>query len=203
MVGTFNRTTVARSLAVAVIVVVIGGLFLQREVLSDDEPVAGAGSAGPQAVGLLDDRTLAVGEAAPDFLLETLSGETVRLSDLRGKTVVVNFWASWCPPCRQEMPEFQALFEERADDDDLTIIAIDFTPEDTRAAAQQFVTEQSLTFPIALDTESGAVAQRYGVRGLPATFFIDRDGVVRDQNLGPVFGDLLPEKVAAADAAGG
>ena len=156
-------------------------------------------------IGLLDELPLEVDQPAPDFFLRTLNGRSVRLSDYRGKTVVLNFWASWCPPCRREMPDFQTLWEERGPSgpDDLVILAVNLLPEDTIAAAEGFVDEFGLTFPILLDTSRGEVAQRYGVQALPATFFIDRDGIVRTTALGSVFGHLLEVGVADADTAGG
>ena len=196
-----RRRTLLRYGLAAAIVAVIAAVFVQREILSDDGEAVATGDGGTVALGLLDDGSADVGKQAPDFVLNVLDGEPVRLSDFRGKTVVLNFWASWCPPCRAEMPEFQALWEQRGPDgpDDLVILAVDFLPEDTVGAAGGFVEDFELTFPILFDTGDGDVAQRYGVRGLPATFFIDRDGVMRSQNLGPVFGDLLPQGVAAAD----
>ena len=156
-------------------------------------------------IGLLDDLPLEVDHPAPDFFLRTLNGRSVRLSDYRGKTVVLNFWASWCPPCRREMPDFQTLWEERGPSgpDDLVILAVNLLPEDTIAAAEGFVDEFGLTFPILLDTSRGEVSRRYGVQALPATFFIDRDGIVRTTALGSVFGHLLEVGVADADTAGG
>ncbi len=158
-----DRTTLLRYLTVAAIFVALGGIFIQREL---------AGAGGAATIGLLDGADTAVGEPAPDFLLETEDG-TIRLSDYRGQTVIVNFWASWCAPCRLEMPEFQALYDERLPDGDLTIIAVDFTASDTREAALAFVREIGITFPVAFDTPNSDVAARYGVRGLPATFFVD------------------------------
>ena len=156
-------------------------------------------------IGLLDDASVDVDQPAPDFLLNVLGGGAVRLSDYRGKTVVLNFWASWCAPCRFEMPDFQELWEERGPDgpDDLVILAVNLTPTDTIAAATAFVEEFALTFPILFDTTRGEVARHYGVQALPATFFIDRDGIVRTTALGTVFGHLLEVGVADADTAGG
>ena len=199
----------------AAIVIVIAGIFVQRELLSDDgETVVVTATDGGDAdaaaggteieIGLLDGRSADEGDEAPDFLLTMLNGEPVKLSDFRGKTVVLNFWASWCPPCRAEMPEFQELWEQRGPDgrDDLVILAVDFLKDDTVGAAADFVEDFELTFPVLFDTTDSDVAARYGVRGLPATYFIDREGVIRARNLGPVFGDLLPDGVAAADASG-
>ena len=178
---------------VAAIVIVIGGVFVQREFLSDDAETV---------YGLLDDRSAGEGDEAPDFLLTRLDGEPVRLSDFRGKTIVLNFWASWCPPCRAEMPEFQALWEQRGPSgpDDLVILAVDRIREDTVGDVADFVEDFAVTFPILFDTSNRDVEARYGVRGLPATYFVDAGGVIRARNLGPVFGNLLTEGVAAADA---
>ncbi len=175
------------------------------EPAATETATATATPARAATIGLLDDLPLEVDQPAPDFFLRTLNGRSVRLSDYRGKTVVLNFWASWCPPCRREMPDFQTLWEERGPSgpDDLVILAVNLLPEDTIAAAEGFVDEFGLTFPILLDTSRGEVAQRYGVQALPATFFIDRDGIVRTTALGSVFGHLLEVGVADADTAGG
>ena len=175
------------------------------EPAATDTATATATPARAATIGLLDDQPLEVDQPAPDFFLRTLNGRSVRLSDYRGKTVVLNFWASWCPPCRREMPDFQTLWEERGPSgpDDLVILAVNLLPEDTIAAAEGFVEEFGLTFPVLLDTSRGEVARRYGVRALPATFFIDREGIVRTTALGSVFGHLLEVGVADADTGGG
>ena len=206
--GEAPQRRLIRYAVVAAIVIVIAGIFVQRELLSDDGetvvlPAATTGGTEVE-IGLLDDRSADEGDAAPDFLLTVLDGEPVRLSDFRGKTVVLNFWASWCPPCRAEMPEFQALWEQRGPDgsDDLVILAVDRIREDTVGDVADFVEDFAVTFPILFDTSNRDVEARYGVRGLPSTYFIDAGGVIRARNLGPVFGDLLPNGVAAADAGG-
>lgn len=192
MVESFDRRTLIRRTAAASLVLAIGGLFAVREFGGDDDT--------PTAFGLTDDRRPEIGQPAPAFVLPSLSGKTISSDDFRGQTLVLNFWASWCPPCRAEMPDFQALWEERQPDNDLVVLAVDLLAEDTFEAASGFVDEFGLTFPVVTDTATSEVADRYGVRGLPATFFIDRDGILRRISLGPVFGNLLPEGVAAADA---
>lgn len=122
------------------------------------------------------------GFAAPDFTLETLEGVPITLSDLRGKAVVVNLWASWCPPCRAEMPALQAAYEadrERG----LEIVAIDMTYQDSEEDAQRFAKDFGLTFTIALDRD-GTVARQYLLRALPSTFFVGPDGVIRKVVIG-------------------
>lgn len=196
----------------AAILLVIAGLFMQREVLGNDDPATG----GVDNFGLLDEAPATVGEPAPDFVLRGVDGGEVRLSDFRGKTVVLNFWASWCTPCRREMAEFEAMYRERLEADDFVVLAVDYRPLDSESEVQRFLNSfadgngEAIGFPIAYDTTDGAVAERYGVAPrnarqatLPVSFFIDRDGVLREKVFGPVFGDLLPEKVAATEAAAG
>jgi peroxiredoxin len=185
-----------RPLVAAAIFAAIGGLFVYQEFIA-----SGAGSGPGQPIGVIDeDLRPATGEPAPDFALRLVdSDEVVRLSDFRGQTVLLNFWATWCPPCRAEMPEFQAVYEGRLPDGDFVVLAVDL--EETDAQVQRFLDELGLTFPVAMD-HAGEVARHYGVRGLPATFFIDRDGIVRERVLGPVFGNLLHDGIAAADRGG-
>jgi peroxiredoxin len=190
-----RRHRLTRYSIVAAIVLVVGGLFVQREFLGDEASAA---------LGPLDDRTVARDQPAPDFAVEALDGgDVLRLSDYRGKVVVLNFWASWCEPCRREMPEFEAAYQERLDSDDFVVLAVDALALDSRQDAAAFIDAMGATFPTAYDTPDGAVTARYNVRGLPATFFIDREGVVRAMTLGPVFGDLLTNGIAAAEAGGG
>ena len=123
-----------------------------------------------------------IGFAAPDFTLDTLDGGTVTLSELRGRAVLLNFWASWCLPCRTEMPAIERV-HQRLNDQGLAVIGLNVTSQDTEAAARAFAQEYGLTFPIALDREGRASAQ-YDLMGLPSTYFIDRDGVVREVIVG-------------------
>ncbi len=117
---------------------------------------------------------------APEFSLPALDGRQVSLNDLRGQIVLINFWATWCPPCRAEMPEIQALYESHRGQN-FTVLAIN-QAEDDRSASQ-FAQQLRLTFPILLDRD-GAIARQYQLQALPTSFFIDRDGVIRAASLG-------------------
>ena len=119
---------------------------------------------------------------APDFELVALDGETLRLSHLRGKAVLVNFWASWCPPCRSEMPAMERIHTQYGPDD-FVILAVNNLRQDELTDAERFVAEQGLTFPIMLDT-NGQVSAQYQVHSLPTSFFIDQDGIIRDIVIG-------------------
>lgn len=114
-------------------------------------------------------------EAAPDFALQTLDGRTVRLSDYRGQVVLLNTWATWCPPCRDEMPDLEAYYRQHQADDFVVLAVNSQESADTVAA---FLEDHDFTFPVLLDP-GGMVMRDYEVLGLPTSFFIDREGVVR------------------------
>lgn len=121
------------------------------------------------------------GFLAPDFTLETTTGETLTLSELRGKPVILNFWASWCPPCRAEMPALQTLYEQAHPD--FILLGVNASTQDRLPNAYQLIAEMKLTFPILLDTRGTAIAA-YRVISLPTTFFIDGQGVIREVVIG-------------------
>jgi peroxiredoxin len=124
-----------------------------------------------------------VGAPAPDFTLETVEGETIHLADLRGNVVILNFWATWCAPCRLEMPDLQ----ERADrfPDGLSVLGIDFAETAEEVAA--FRDEVGIDFPLLLDPQAD-VQRLYRVLGYPTTFFVDEQGTIRFQHVGLMSG---------------
>jgi peroxiredoxin len=135
------------------------------------------------------------GFLAPDFTLATTTGEQITLSDLRGQVVVVNLWASWCPPCRAEMPAIEQIYQANKEQG-LEVLAVNTTYQDDAAAAAQFAREFGLTFPILLDRD-GAVSNRYQLQALPTTFFIDRKGVIQAVVPGgPMKESLIQSKIA-------
>lgn len=122
-----------------------------------------------------------VGNVAPDFELQTLEGETVKLSDFRGEKVFLNFWASWCGPCRSEMPDMQKFHEEH---DDVTILAVNLTQTETKPEnVDEFLEEFDITFPILKD-ENSDVATMYNVQALPTSYLIDSEGKIEHVAVG-------------------
>jgi thiol-disulfide isomerase/thioredoxin len=120
---------------------------------------------------------------APPLALPTLDGtQTVDLEDLRGNVVLVNFWASWCEPCKREMPLLQQWHQQYSDAG-LVVLGVDTLYQDERAAAEAFVQTNNITYPILAD-EAGDTQQPWLIQGLPRTYVIDRDGVVRALKLG-------------------
>ena len=114
-----------------------------------------------------------VGDRAPDFTLRTLDGKTVRLSDYRGTPVVLNFWASYCHPCRQEFPLFRGQLAEHRGE--FVVLGVD--TKDITSDARAFAKDQHATWPI-LEDSSNAVGQAYGIAAVPQTFFIRRNGTI-------------------------
>jgi thiol-disulfide isomerase/thioredoxin len=133
------------------------------------------------------------GHPAPDFEFKTLAGETIRLSDFKGRPVILNFWATWCGPCRAEFPELQQVAVENSDN--LVIIGVNHTSADSPALVPDFVEEFGITFPIVLD-ETGDVVKTYQVLGLPTSVFIDRNGIIQELFTGPVTKTYIESKLS-------
>ena len=116
------------------------------------------------------------GFISPEFSLEDLTGQPSNAETREGKPLVINFWASWCPPCRAEMPALEQAFQEYSDTD-LTITAVNVTNQDRLSDVMAFTVDNQLTFPILLD-QTGSTANDFQVRLLPTTFFVYRDGTI-------------------------
>ena len=131
-----------------------------------------------------------VGNPAPDFDTLDLDGKVWSLSKLKGKVVFVNFWATWCSPCREEMPSMQRLYT-KLPKDKFEMIAL--FNNDKKPAVRNFVSQLGLTFPI-LSDEHNFAGTKYGLTGLPETFIVDKQGVIREKIIGPAKWDS-PENV--------
>jgi peroxiredoxin len=168
--------------ALMLVALVLGGAWLLASRVQ--EPKTGAASEGQSTAPRK-------GFLAPDFNLTTLDGATIRLSDLRGKPVMVNFWASWCGPCRVEMPHIQASHAAHVDEG---LVVLGVNQSEPPPTVARFVDEFDLTFPIPLDSD-GKVSKVYQTRALPTTFFIDASGTIRDTFTGPMSSGLIESKL--------
>ncbi len=144
-------------------------------VLADDDATETQGRGGAATRGVAD-----VGDEAPDFTLPALGRDTVALSEFRGRPTVVNFWASWCNPCREEFPLLAAALDEY-ERERLAVVGV--TYQDIESDSRMFVEEMDAVWPQAVD-DGGAVALSYGVRAIPLTFFIAPDGQIADRVIG-------------------
>jgi peroxiredoxin len=128
-------------------------------------------------------------QTAPDFRLTSLSSETVHLSDYAGQIVLINFWATWCPPCRAEMPAINAFYEAHKE---AGFVVLAVNSQEEAATVERFIQANSFSFPVLLDLQASAM-DRYQVRGLPTTFIIDRDGFIQHVQTG----EITPEQLEA------
>jgi cytochrome c biogenesis protein CcmG/thiol:disulfide interchange protein DsbE len=141
---------------------------------------------------------VSVGSRAHDFSLESLDGETVSLSDLEGNVVLVNFWATWCPPCQAEIPDFEEAYRERGGDG---LVVLGVNVEEPASQVLPFVTDMGMTYPVLLDRD-GRISREYRALGLPTSLLVDRDGVIRFRQDGILtaselawhLADLMPDR---------
>lgn len=160
-----------------VVVIVVGllGWAVYDFVMSDDKSA--------EQTPTDDNVGLERGDLAPDFTLETIEGEEVKLSDYRGQKVLLNFWATWCPPCRAEMPDMQKFHES---DDEAVILAVNLTEtEKSATGVEQFLDEYGITFTV-LSDKNTVVSNMYEAQALPKSFLINEDGTIHNIAVGPL-----------------
>lgn len=167
----------------------VGLVFLANAIIRGDLSLGqGAAALEGQPVETAPEK----GAFAPDFNLLTPEGDEIRLSELRGQPVLINFWATWCAPCRIEMPAIQDRFTKFADED-FVVLAVDF--DEPVGDVVAFRDELELTFPILLDP--GAEIQLlYRIRGYPSSFFVDEQGIIQVQHIGVMTEGQLDENLA-------
>ncbi|HWP57757.1 MAG TPA: TlpA disulfide reductase family protein [Candidatus Acidoferrales bacterium] len=134
-----------------------------------------------------------LGKPAPDFRLVTFDGKEIRLAELRGQVVFLNFWSSWCPPCRAEAQDLEAAWRALKDD---SVVFLGVAIQDRKENALAFLREFDVTYPNGMDT--GDIAISFGVWGIPETFFINRDGVISYKHVGTLGPGLLAAKIDEA-----
>lgn len=129
---------------------------------------------------------LKVGQTAPDFTLMTLDGKEAKLSDYRGKKVILNFWATWCPPCKAEIPHMEKYYKKSAKDDNVEILAVNLKKSDKdEDYIKDFVKSYDMTYPVLLDTD-GEQQEQYQIVTIPTTYFIDTKGKIQTTITGPM-----------------
>jgi len=139
------------------------------------------------------------GDRAYPFELKTLDGENVKLSDYQGKKVILNFWATWCPPCQAEMPHMQNFYETKAEEMNVEILAVNLTKADKGIEkVKSFVTDYGLTFPIPMD-EKGVLGSKYQAFAIPTTYIIDTKGNIQNKIVGPMDEEMMIKLVKEVD----
>lgn len=131
---------------------------------------------------------------APDFTVYDIDGKEVHLSDYIGKPVVLNFWASWCGPCKMEIPDFEEAYKKQGDTVQFLLVNMTDGARETIDTASEYIESQGYTLPVCYDTQSDA-AQTYGVSSIPVTYFIDAQGGAIAQAVGAIDGDTLQKGI--------
>lgn len=140
---------------------------------------------------------LETNQQAPDFKLTTLDGKEVKLSDYRGKKVILNFWATWCPPCKEEIPQMEKYYKNQAKNENVEILAVNLTKSDKdENYIADFVKTYDMTYPVLLDKE-GKQQEKYEIVTIPTSYFIDTKGIIQKVAIGPVDHDLMVSAVAS------
>ncbi len=171
-------------LVVAAVILLVAFLFAEASSSAGGYTAVSFGEQGPRPV---------VGAPAPAFEAVDLEGMPVRLADYRGRPVWINFWATWCPPCRAEMPDIAAVYQE-ARERGLVLLAVSVAED--RETVRTYLRRTGLDVPALVD-ETGSVAARYGLMGFPTHYFIDSDGTVRDIRVGGLSQKAIRERLAA------
>ena len=164
------------------LVAILGGAWIHLTRVPSDDQIA-------------KDVAAHVDFQAPNFSLATLDGKSISLNDLRGQVVLVNFWATWCQPCRAEMQDIQTAYQNHPNE--FVVLAVNTAEGDL--LVRKFVDQFHLPFPILLDPD-GAAAKAYRVQGLPTSYFIDRTGIVRAANVGGMNRAYIEAQIAALGA---
>lgn len=182
-------------LATMVVLVIIGAV---KNNMAESEALDNM-AIGSNVDFLPTDEGLAKGEKAPDFQLTTLDGQEVTLSDYQGQKVLLNFWATWCPPCRAEMPHIQSYFEEHAEEENVVILSVNLTTEDKGLEEiEEFVEEFGLEFAIPMD-EKGDVGATYQAVSIPTSYMIDTKGRIQNKVVGPMDLPMMEKLVEAME----
>ncbi len=177
-------------LLVMVFVALILGASRLYEVLSADMELDVLATQPTQPEEPSDPSETSTSYAAPDFTVYDLEGNAHKLSDFEGKPVILNFWASWCGPCKSEMPDFEEKFQEYGDTIQFLMVNLTDNGQETVETASQFIEGQGYTFPVFYDTDMDA-AQAYGVMSIPVTYFIDAKGDLVTYGQGAMSGSVL------------
>ena len=181
---------------VAILIAIMIAGFVKKNV--DTEESFDSEQRGVDLVDVSAEEGLTKGDVAPDFTLTTLDGKEIKLSDLKGKKVVLNFWATWCPPCKAEMPHMQNFYEDFSQEENVEILAINLTNGDKVESVQEFVQDYGLTFPIPMD-EEGKVNEIYQAITIPTSYMIDTKGRIQNKVVGPMDENMIKDFVSNLD----
>ncbi len=191
-----RRSIVQRALPVLVLglaMLTVAGCFGGSRNFTSGAVASAKTTAGaPSASSPRPDVGIRVGDLAPDFTLQGLDGKPMKLSDYRGKAVLVNFWATWCPPCRMEMPDLEKAYQKYKDQG-VVFLGIDM--QEDPATVKSFIQQNGYNWSFAVDSDT-QVSRTYQASAIPTSYFIDRNGIIRDTQIGAMSSSILESKLS-------
>lgn len=169
------------------------------DTMKKNDAVKASLASSEQVIEGLDMSSLTIGinkgNLAPEFELRTLDGEIIKLSDFRGKKLIVNMWATWCPPCRAEMPDMQKFYDKYKDED-VAILSVNMTTSEKSVGdISKFLNEFEITFPVVLDEEN-SVAMTYQTFSLPTSYIIDSKSIIQQKVTGPMNYEMMDKMIS-------
>ncbi|BDH60861.1 thiol:disulfide interchange protein tlpA [Lysinibacillus sp. PLM2] len=181
-----KKSMIGVVVVLALIAIMLGG-YIKNQIEASEEVAEQSKIKGYEVDLVNAEFGIKKGQMAPDFTLETITGETISLSQLKGKKVLLNFWATWCPPCKEEMPDLQNYYERYAKEENVEIVAVNLTySQNSIKDVQLFADSYDLTFPIPLLHEEAFSKEKYQVLTIPSSFMIDTEGRIQKQIIGPL-----------------
>lgn len=189
-----NRKTISYLIAT----LLIGSMIVLTVKSTIENNATSTGSeVGEAADGSVKKIGLEKGNLPPNFELTTMSGDMITLADLKGKKVILNFWASWCGPCKAEMPHMENYYKKNKELENVEIVAVNMTDTERRGlkGVEEFIKEYELTFPIPLD-EDGKVEKIYEVFTIPTTYILGTNGEIAHEFVGPMDEKMMEELVS-------
>ncbi|WP_226659427.1 peroxiredoxin family protein [Pseudalkalibacillus hwajinpoensis] len=180
-----------KRLRIGIVVVLV---FLAYSLYSTHQEKEVSDPAQMQAAEVMSDANeigIQEGNRAPDFTLYSLEGKEVSLSNFKGKVTFINFWTTWCPPCKEEMPDMQEFYEQDAKQFDAEILAVNLTTnESSSQVVKDFANKNHLTFPILMDTK-GQQMETFAAITIPTTYVIDKNGIIMKKVIGPMTKEMM------------
>ena len=181
---------------ISILIIATMVVMMVKANIDDVKPIENVAELAGNGDSPIEETGLDQGDTPPDFELKTMSGEVVKLSDLKGKKVILNFWASWCGPCKAEMPHMEKYYKKYKESANVEIVAVNLTSAERRGleGVTEFIDSYGLTFPIPLD-EDGKVSNDYSVITIPTTFLLGTDGKLSQKIIGPMDENMMEELV--------
>ncbi|MDM5189264.1 redoxin domain-containing protein [Bacillus sp. DX4.1] len=186
-----------RKLTIVVVLLCLAGYAVYEKFGKEEQQVIDKPVQSEEAMKeVIAKNGIEVGKSAPDFELSKLDGTKVKLSDLKGKKVILNFWATWCGPCQKEMPDMEAFYKKHKED--VEILAVNYTVSEGASGEEKvkkFTEEKGITFPVLLDKDI-TVTTTYKVITIPTSYFLDTKGVIQDKFIGPMTLKEMEKRIA-------